>query len=77
MALLVTLNHVLSIGRRLEYQKAFSFFDENDDGFITLDELGKAMNKCGHFPSRLELRLIMHHGDNDREFVNTNVLSMK
>lgn len=54
-----------------EYQKAFSFFDANNDGKITIDELEKAMLKCGQRPSKLEIRLIMYHGDNDQNGVIT------
>ncbi|VDL72124.1 unnamed protein product [Nippostrongylus brasiliensis] len=54
-----------------EYKNAFKFFDDNNDGFITMLELEKAMNECGQYPSKLELRLIMHHGDSDRNGVIT------
>ncbi|CAJ0959355.1 unnamed protein product, partial [Mesorhabditis belari] len=54
-----------------DYKKAFDFFDANNDGYITADELEAAMNKCGQYPSKLELRLIMHHGDNDKNGVIT------
>uniref|UniRef100_A0AC35U642 Calmodulin n=1 Tax=Rhabditophanes sp. KR3021 TaxID=114890 RepID=A0AC35U642_9BILA len=54
-----------------EYKNSFSFFDANNDGFITADELQKAMNKCGVFPSKLELRMIMNEGDKDRNGVIT------
>ncbi|CAB3399535.1 unnamed protein product [Caenorhabditis bovis] len=54
-----------------EYKQAFHFFDANNDGHITIDELEKAMRKCGQTPSKLELRLIMYHGDNDQNGVIT------
>lgn len=51
-----------------EYRQAFALFDANKDGFITIDELEKAMKRFGKRISRLELSLIMHHADNDREY---------
>ncbi|KAF1748276.1 hypothetical protein GCK72_024743 [Caenorhabditis remanei] len=54
-----------------EYKRAFNFFDANNDGRITIDELEKAMQKCGQRPTKLELRLIMYHGDNDQNGVIT------
>ncbi|KAJ1370159.1 hypothetical protein KIN20_031823 [Parelaphostrongylus tenuis] len=54
-----------------EYKKAFQFFDINKDGFITMSELEKAMNECGQYPSKLELRLVMSHGDRDHNGVIT------
>ncbi|KAE9415297.1 hypothetical protein Angca_004488, partial [Angiostrongylus cantonensis] len=54
-----------------EYKKAFQFFDINNDGFITMSELEKAMNECGQYPSKLELRLVMSHGDSDHNGVIT------
>lgn len=44
------------------------FFDANNDGYITVDELERAMNKCGVYPSKLELRVIMSQGDVDSKF---------
>ncbi|KAI1732238.1 EF hand domain-containing protein [Ditylenchus destructor] len=54
-----------------EYRKAFTFFDANHDGYITTTEMENAMNKCGVFPSKLELRLIMSQGDKDKNGVIT------
>ncbi|KJH40893.1 EF hand [Dictyocaulus viviparus] len=54
-----------------EYKKAFKFFDQNNDGFITMSELEKAMNECGQYPSKLELHLVMSHGDRDQNGVIT------
>uniref|UniRef100_A0A0K0F2F4 Calmodulin-like protein 3 (inferred by orthology to a human protein) n=3 Tax=Strongyloides TaxID=6247 RepID=A0A0K0F2F4_STRVS len=54
-----------------EYRNTFSFFDTNNDGFITSDELEKAMNKCGVYPSKLELKMIMRKGDKDKNGVIT------
>ncbi|KAH7710731.1 Protein K03A1.4 a [Aphelenchoides avenae] len=48
-----------------EFRKAFQFFDANHDGYITADELERAMNKCGVYPNKLELRMIMSQGDKD------------
>ncbi|VDM64073.1 unnamed protein product [Angiostrongylus costaricensis] len=36
-----------------------------------MSELEKAMNECGHYPSKLELRLVMSHGDSDHNGVIT------
>ncbi|VDD97106.1 unnamed protein product, partial [Enterobius vermicularis] len=55
----------------LEYKKAFSFFDENDDGQITLRELESAMNRCGQYPTKLELKRIMIEADKDKNGVIT------
>jgi Ca2+-binding EF-hand superfamily protein len=35
------------------------------DGYITTQELEMAMSKCGVYPSKLELRLVMTQGDAD------------
>ncbi|KAK0397339.1 hypothetical protein QR680_002090 [Steinernema hermaphroditum] len=53
------------------FRKAFKFFDANNDGFITQEELESAMNKCGQYPSKLELRFIMSQGDRDQNGVIT------
>lgn len=53
--------------RFTEYKRAFHFFDVNHDGKITIDEMEAAMNKCGQYPSKLELRLLMLQADIDRE----------
>uniref|UniRef100_A0A1I7YVS4 Calmodulin n=1 Tax=Steinernema glaseri TaxID=37863 RepID=A0A1I7YVS4_9BILA len=59
-------------GAELEdFRRAFKFFDANNDGYITLDELESAMNKCGQHPSKLELRHIMTQGDRDQNGVIT------
>uniref|UniRef100_F1LFS6 Calmodulin n=1 Tax=Ascaris suum TaxID=6253 RepID=F1LFS6_ASCSU len=54
-----------------EYKRAFHFFDVNHDGKITIDEMEAAMNKCGQYPSKLELRLLMLQADIDRNGVIT------
>ncbi|KAH7701418.1 Protein K03A1.4 a, partial [Aphelenchoides avenae] len=54
-----------------EFRKAFQFFDANHDGYITADELERAMNKCGVYPNKLELRMIMSQGDKDKNGVIT------
>ncbi|KAI6215179.1 hypothetical protein M3Y94_00355100 [Aphelenchoides besseyi] len=48
-----------------EFRQAFDFFDANHDGYVTTDELEQAMSKCGVYPSKLELRLVMTQGDAD------------
>ncbi|CAD5217021.1 unnamed protein product [Bursaphelenchus okinawaensis] len=54
-----------------EFKKAFQFFDANHDGYITAEELELAMNKCGVYPSKLELTLVMSEGDRDGNGVIT------
>uniref|UniRef100_A0AC34QUC7 EF-hand domain-containing protein n=1 Tax=Panagrolaimus sp. JU765 TaxID=591449 RepID=A0AC34QUC7_9BILA len=54
-----------------EYKRAFMFFDANNDGYITSDELERAMNKCGVYPTKLELRVIMAQADIDKNGVIT------
>uniref|UniRef100_A0A1I7RZQ8 Calmodulin n=1 Tax=Bursaphelenchus xylophilus TaxID=6326 RepID=A0A1I7RZQ8_BURXY len=54
-----------------EFKKAFQFFDANHDGYITAQELELAMNKCGVYPSKLELRFVMSEGDRDGNGVIT------
>lgn len=43
----------------------FTFFDANNDGHITFHELKMAMNRCGLFPTKLELRVLLGMGDKD------------
>uniref|UniRef100_A0A183C8W9 Calmodulin n=1 Tax=Globodera pallida TaxID=36090 RepID=A0A183C8W9_GLOPA len=60
------------IGQTTEdYRSAFSYFDVNKDGQITLQELENAMNKCGVHPTKLELRIIMSQMDKDKDGVVT------
>ncbi|KAI6235312.1 Calmodulin-like protein 3 [Aphelenchoides besseyi] len=54
-----------------EFRQAFDFFDANHDGYVTTDELEQAMSKCGVYPSKLELRLVMTQGDADGNGVIT------
>ncbi|KAF7640127.1 hypothetical protein Mgra_00000574 [Meloidogyne graminicola] len=49
-----------------DYQSAFDYFDVNKDGHITVHELETAMNKCGVYPTKLELRIIMNQMDKDK-----------
>ncbi|CAK5016163.1 unnamed protein product [Meloidogyne enterolobii] len=49
-----------------DYRNAFSYFDVNKDGHITAHELETAMNKCGVYPTKLELRIIMNQMDKDK-----------
>lgn len=37
------------------YQEAFNFFDEDKDGFISIQEVGKVMRSIGLYPSEQEL----------------------
>ncbi|KAI6240839.1 Calmodulin-like protein 3 [Aphelenchoides fujianensis] len=54
-----------------KFREAFDFFDANHDGYVTTDELEAAMSKCGVYPSKLELRLVMTQGDADGNGVIT------
>ncbi len=53
----------------VEYRKAFSFFDANRDGHITVEELESAMKKCGIHLTKLETKMIMIDGDKDSEWL--------
>jgi hypothetical protein len=60
-------NSAINISTRfIEYQSAFNFFDSNNDGYITIEELEGAMHKCDQFPTKLELKLLMKQADKDR-----------
>ena len=54
-----------------DYRNAFAYFDLNKDGKITLQELESAMSKCGVYPTKLEIRIIMNQMDKDKNGVVT------
>lgn len=51
-----------------EYQEAFSFFDADHDGFITIQEVGKVMRSVGLYPSEAELQQISKSARNKVDF---------
>jgi Ca2+-binding protein (EF-Hand superfamily) len=53
----------LTQGNLLELKEAFSFFDKNGDGGISLQELGQIMHSLGHPVSEVELEEMMRSVD--------------
>lgn len=51
--------------RRSQYKAAFDHFDRNNDGTISVDELGTVMRECGKDPTEEELRDILNDSDLD------------
>jgi hypothetical protein len=51
-----------------EVTEAFSLFDKNGDGVISLKELGEAMRTLGENPTEHELLQIMNEVDIDGEW---------
>jgi calmodulin len=51
-----------------EYQEAFSFFDSDQDGFITIQDVGKVMRSVGLYPSEAELQQIAKSTRNKVDF---------
>ncbi|KAJ1724025.1 hypothetical protein LPJ53_001662 [Coemansia erecta] len=51
--------------RAAEYREAFSVFDTNGDGYITAEELGKAMRSLGYSPTEINLRDMINEVDRD------------
>jgi len=47
------------------YRQAFTLFDKDGDGFITLNELGTVMRSLGVYPTQLELEEMMEKADAD------------
>ncbi len=45
----------LSQEQEAEYREAFALFDANNDGTITVKELGQAMRQLGQNPTDIEL----------------------
>ncbi|RNA29623.1 calmodulin [Brachionus plicatilis] len=56
-----------------DYQEAFSFFDDDKDGLISIQEVGKVMRSIGLYPSEhelLEISKITRSKVNFNEFLN-------
>uniref|UniRef100_F1LFW9 Calmodulin-2/3/5 n=1 Tax=Ascaris suum TaxID=6253 RepID=F1LFW9_ASCSU len=51
--------------RLTEIREAFSVFDRDGDGRITVDELGAVMDSLGEHPSESELRRMISEFDED------------
>ena len=51
-----------------ELQAAFSFFDADNDGSITPDELGRAMSSLGKVHSLTEIENMVEEFDEDGEY---------
>ncbi|KAI9335474.1 calmodulin mutant SYNCAM56 [Obelidium mucronatum] len=50
----------------LEFKEAFGLFDKNNDGTITVDELGAVMRSLGQQPTEEELKDLMSEVDEDQ-----------
>merc|ERR1719198_331074 len=48
-----------------EFKEAFSLFDKDGDGTITIDELAIVMKSLGRCPSREELQIMIDEVDED------------
>jgi len=46
-------------------KEAFSLYDKNGDGFISIKELGEVMRKLGQNPTETEVQDIINDVDND------------
>ena len=46
-----------------EFKKAFSHFDANGDGVISISELSAAMKELGHYPTDIELEEMIREVD--------------
>ncbi|KIO32668.1 hypothetical protein M407DRAFT_100809 [Tulasnella calospora MUT 4182] len=55
----------LSEEQIFELKEAFSLFDKDGDGIITIHELGNAMRSIGHNPTDSELQDMIEHADAD------------
>jgi hypothetical protein len=52
-----------------EFREAFRLFDNDGDGTITKDELGRVMRSLGQFARAEELRTMLDEIDMDGKFV--------
>ncbi|CAG8528586.1 30477_t:CDS:2 [Racocetra persica] len=65
--------------QRAEYKEAFTLFDKDKDGVITIHELKSVMKSLGQNPTEAELQEMMNEVDIDKngtidfnEFLNNN-----
>ena len=66
-------NFKLSQKELQEYQEAFSFYDTDRDGFVSVKEIGQIMRSVGLYPSEAELEELKKGGRNKfdfNEFIN-------
>ena len=47
------------------YMEAFKMFDQNNDGTITIEELGEVMHSLGRNPTKIELKDMVNEVDMD------------
>ena len=52
-----------------EFKKAFSHFDVNGDGVISMSELSMAMKELGHNPTDIELQEMINEVDSNHDNV--------
>ncbi|KGG50401.1 calmodulin [Mitosporidium daphniae] len=57
--------HQLSEEQIAELKEAFSLFDKNNDGRITIQELGRVMHALGQHPSESEISDMLNEVDAD------------
>ena len=67
-----------------EIKEAFNVFDKDNDGFITIKELGTVMRSLGHNPTEMELQDMIKLYDKDEsgtidfpEFLDLMTTKMK
>ena len=51
--------------QKREYEEAFSLFDKNNDGTITVSELATVMRSLGSNPTNSELQDMINEVDSD------------
>ena len=61
-------NFKLSQKELQEYQEAFSFYDTDRDGFVSVKEIGQIMRSVGLYPSEAELEELKKGGRNKFDF---------
>lgn len=50
-----------------KYREAFSLFDADNDGAVSVNEVKEIFNNLGYNPSKKELQRMMHSIDNGKE----------